>query len=607
MKKRLVSLFIVLLLVMGSVMTVNAETFQGKSNWKVVFTGDKMESNFGSKSINDNLPDQFQPGDDITFTVDLKNKADFTTDWYMTNEVLSTLEESQSVANSGNYTYRLTYKNDGGETTTLYDSDSVGGEKSTSGGEGLHEATDSLEEYLYLDRLKAGEGGQVSLYLKVEGETEGNAYQDTLAKLRMNFAVEKADESTTTTPNSSNNRNRQPGRGTVKTGDSGHMLLWALLALASGVLCLIVAILRRREERGGMESAGRGSRRGRKNRGAGAGKVLAGFIVAGLLLQMASVNSLAADNTDKSGRKSGEDYTYTITFYAGNRGTFAGGKSSIKVTGKKLGDNIVFDLGQVQVSDDKYYAKGIRKSGRDNNEVSMENLAFKVTEDADYTVAYGIKGDLVAYTVNYQDEDGNALAASRTYYGNVGDKPVVAFLYMEGYQPQAYNLTKTLSSDESKNIFTFKYSKGETATPEQTQNAGNGAAAGNGANAGNAAAAGNGATVGNGAAAGNAANAGNDANAGNAANAGNDANAGNAAPVTELPDEAVPTTDGTEDLVDLDDEDTPLANVDASSGAKKFGNPYVIAAAGVVLLAGLVGLFVWMKRRKTEDDGKYEE
>jgi len=283
------------------------------------------------------------------------------------------------------------------------------------------------------------------------------------------------------------------------------------------------------------------------------------------------------------------------------------------VTGKKLGDNIVFDLGQVQVSDDKYYAKGIRKSGRDNNEVSMENLAFKVTEDADYTVAYGIKGDLVAYTVNYQDEDGNALAPSRTYYGNVGDKPVVAFLYVEGYQPQAYNLTKTLSNDESKNVFTFKYSKGETAAPEQTQNDGNNANTGNNGTAANGAAAGNAANAGNGATAGNAANAGNDANAGNHANAGtaanadNGATAGNAAPVTELPDEAVPTTDGTEDLVDLDDEETPLANVDASSGAKKFGNPYVIAAAGVALLAGLIGLFVWMKRRKTEDDGKYEE
>ena len=80
-----------------------------------------------------------------------------------------------------------------------------------------------------------------------------------------------------------------------------------------------------------------------------------------------------------------------------------------------------------------------------------------MTEDQDYVVAYGIKGATVAYTVNYLDEDGNALAPSETYYGNVGDKPVVAYLYIEGYQPQAYNLGKTLVEDATQNVFSFIY------------------------------------------------------------------------------------------------------------------------------------------------------
>ena len=94
--------------------------------------------------------------------------------------------------------------------------------------------------------------------------------------------------------------------------------------------------------------------------------------------------------------------------------------------------------------------KGVRISGRDNN--SLETSAFHVNGDRDFVVAYGIQGDMVGYTVNYQDEEGNQLAPSRTYYGNIGDKPVVAYLYVENYTPQALALTKTLSSNESQNV-----------------------------------------------------------------------------------------------------------------------------------------------------------
>ena len=38
------------------------------------------------------------------------------------------------------------------------------------------------------------------------------------------------------------------------------------------------------------------------------------------------------------------------------------------------------------------------------------------------------------------------------------DRPVIAYQYIEGYQPQAYNLTKTLSKDPAENVFTFIYS-----------------------------------------------------------------------------------------------------------------------------------------------------
>ena len=59
-----------------------------------------------------------------------------------------------------------------------------------------------------------------------------------------------------------------------------------------------------------------------------------------------------------------------------------------------------------------------------------------------------------------------------SYYGNVGDEPVIAYLYIDGYIPDCYNQTGKLSSNASENVFNFVYSRAASSM----------AAAGNGAN-----------------------------------------------------------------------------------------------------------------------------
>lgn len=178
------------------------------------------------------------------------------------------------------------------------------------------------------------------------------------------------------------------------------------------------------------------------------------FVVAFCMMFQCSLLSVFAD----------DEYTYTVTFYAGNQGTFADGAGKIVMSNLKYGAFVSFDVqkdGVVTLNNsDKYYVKGLRKSGRDNSETDeLEASRYSVTVkgDADYVVAYGIKGNQVAYTVNYQDADGKELLASNTYYGNVGDKPVVVYQYVEGYTPQALALTKTLSENSAENVFTFRY------------------------------------------------------------------------------------------------------------------------------------------------------
>ena len=161
MKKRILCLAMTLFMVVGSAMPAYAQDFVGGDNWSVTFTGNEMQSNFSSSAMTEEVLN-IQPGDSITVKVNLKNEDKEKTDWYMTNEVLKSLEDSVSVAEGGAYTYILTYKDAAGTETVLYSSEVVGGEEDTSKeGEGLHQATNALEDYFYLDRLESGQSGVI--------------------------------------------------------------------------------------------------------------------------------------------------------------------------------------------------------------------------------------------------------------------------------------------------------------------------------------------------------------------------------------------------------------------------------------------------------------
>lgn len=331
-----------------------------------------------------------------------------------------------------------------------------------------------------------------------------------------------------------------------------------------------------------------------------------------LLLQMCAVDVQAADR---------EAYGYTVTFYAGNHGTFSGGSqvsvdnsrsgsayhvetdgAVVKVRDLQYGDRVSFDAAAGAVvlnADSKYYVKGIRLSGRDNDTVGMSS--FEVKGDQDYVVAYGIQGDLTSYVVRYEDTAGNTLMPERTCYGNVGDRPVVAFLYIEGYEPQAYNLTRTLSKNTAENVFTFQYARvhasgGGSTAGESTAGGGTtGTEGGTAEGAGTASqpAAGTltpGLDTGTGAAAGTPATGEMPGAAG-----------AEETPGQEAPDADVPQAEGPQELQELDDEEVPLAGLEGESQAP--GNMLYPVAVGISAAAALILLgFLWWKRRKGEKE-----
>ena len=311
----------------------------------------------------------------------------------------------------------------------------------------------------------------------------------------------------------------------------------------------------------------------------------------------ASTMSVMADDTTQ--------YTYKVTLSAGNKGTI-NGQNKIEQANIAPDSTVTFNLNDIQVTDDKYYVKGIRLSGRDNASSELLNTpGFIVKGDADYVVAYGIKGNMVAYTVNYQDASGKSLAESQTFYGNIGDKPVVAYRYIENYIPDALALTKTLSNNESENVFTFTYTPGatdrivETTTTVTTTVPGTatpaGAAGTTGATGTTGAAAGTGTGTTAGGTAAGGTTAGGTTTGGTA---GGTTNADNSQDTTAKDKDTATSEDEQtpKSLVDLDDEDTPKGNIDAKDKTSK--TP-IAAGIGIIVVAvaALVGLIVFLKKR----------
>lgn len=277
MRKKMFCLVLLVGLLISGTMTAYAkdaadagsdEVNAGK--WNVTFTeAGKMQDNLGgSNAINDELS-TMQPGDKITVSVSLSNSYNDTTYWYMKNTIINSLEEADGLG--GAYGYKLVYVDPTKpEPQVLFASEKVGGEGS-AGLEDL-EKNGRLNDYFYLGGLEKGQSAKVMLTVELDGETQGNSYQDKVANLSMNFAVEPQP----TRSGSVNTHHQTITREVindevvyvdedgvplaqttdiVKTSDDMKMFPYVLAACISGSLLMLFVLLglkdRRKEEEGG--------------------------------------------------------------------------------------------------------------------------------------------------------------------------------------------------------------------------------------------------------------------------------------------------------------------------------------------------------------------
>ena len=236
MKKNIISLLLIVTLLCTMPIFAFAESYEGTAGLTATYTKEgKITSNFTSDTIASDLSG-LQPGDDMTVTVTLKNSGKSSVNWYMLNEIISSLED-ENAATGGAYTYQLSYKNSDGKTREIYNSERVGGEliDGDESGKGLHEVDSALKDYFYLETMKKGQSGTITLKVLLDGESQVNSYQNTAAKLRMRFAAESMG-----------------GKTIVQTEDSRNLMPFYIVKAEIGAFFLVLALdgLRQRKREG---------------------------------------------------------------------------------------------------------------------------------------------------------------------------------------------------------------------------------------------------------------------------------------------------------------------------------------------------------------------
>lgn len=233
-------LALMMTLAMAQIAFAEANTYDGGT---YSYNGSTITNSKANAAI-DNEIAGLQPGDEMTFTFTYKNDSDESTEWYLENTVVKTLEEQSSAANGG-YTYELVNNGKKEGPVTIFSSNAVAGDNNENPDKkntGLKTATDATGDWLYIDTLAAGQSGTTTLKVALDGESQANNYQTTNGQLRINYAVAETPEEDVVVYK------------TVKTGDETNIALMAAIFVGA-LLLLILAILSYRKDRKDGEEA----------------------------------------------------------------------------------------------------------------------------------------------------------------------------------------------------------------------------------------------------------------------------------------------------------------------------------------------------------------
>ena len=108
-----------------------------------------------------------------------------------------------------------------------------------------------------------------------------------------------------------------------------------------------------------------------------------------------------------------DDYPYKLTVSPGNgSGSTATAEKSIKIDqNADFTGTVTIDEGEsftVSPPDENHFVTGMKEAGRDNETTKLGTVTVK-DKDVEYVVTYGLKSNMVSYTVTYAEAGGYSL------------------------------------------------------------------------------------------------------------------------------------------------------------------------------------------------------
>ncbi|MBE5911508.1 hypothetical protein [Pseudobutyrivibrio sp.] len=204
MKKKILNMVLALALTMAGLMGTgfSSSASTQTTGWDVTYDGKGITSSY---DVSKSTITSVMPGDTVIFNVDYKNTSDKSADFYLSTDIINSLEEKNidgSAANisGGAYSYELSYTLNG-TTTIIYNSETLGGDNTTVLGLNQIQGTLKNGEGTYFDVgiVPAGGMGTVKIEIALDGNSQDNSYMEKLASLDVRFGVENVEPATTNT------------------------------------------------------------------------------------------------------------------------------------------------------------------------------------------------------------------------------------------------------------------------------------------------------------------------------------------------------------------------------------------------------------------------
>lgn len=222
-------------------------TFDGSSEIKYNYDD---TTNFGTAF------EGMMPGEERTQEILLENTYSRTVNFYMQQEVIRAFEDTVDASGAA-YDISLVLVK-GSEEDVIFGGNEEGGTGRVGGDEeGLANLNDAMEGWIYLTALEPNETASLQMTVRLDGESNTNAYQSASGTFDFQFRATYDDPETVYEKGETQHVTKEvKGEDvvtkivrTVKTGDNAPILILSAAGAAAVLLLIVLLVIRRRKEK----------------------------------------------------------------------------------------------------------------------------------------------------------------------------------------------------------------------------------------------------------------------------------------------------------------------------------------------------------------------